>query len=64
MKIGIVTVTYNSENVLDDFFKSIQHQDYKNFLLFFIDNSSSDKSVEHIKSWDFPNKVLLENEQI
>ena len=63
MKIGIVTVTYNSEHVLDDFFKSIQQQDYKNFLLFFIDNASSDKSVEHIKSWDFPNKVLVENEQ-
>jgi len=63
MRIGIVTVTYNSEHVLDDFFKSIQSQDYKNFLLFLIDNASSDKSVERIKSWNFSDKIIIENEQ-
>jgi len=63
MRIGIVTVTYNSEHVLDDFFKSIQSQEYKNFLLIFIDNASSDNSVNLIKSWDFSEKLLVENEQ-
>lgn len=62
MKIGIVTVTYNSQDVLADFFKSIQNQDYKHFLLFFIDNASSDKSVEQIKSWNFSKKIIVENE--
>ena len=31
MKIGIVTVTFNSASVLDDFFTSIEQQDYSDF---------------------------------
>ena len=41
-KIGLVTVLYKSDNVLDGFFKSISIQTYKDYVLYLIDNSSSD----------------------
>ncbi len=49
-KIGIVTVLYNSEKVLDDFFDSMKRQIYKNFILYVIDNFSPDGSLEKAKS--------------
>jgi GT2 family glycosyltransferase len=45
-KIGIVTVLYNSECVLEDFFESLRHQSYDNFLLYIIDNNSPDLSLQ------------------
>lgn len=47
--IGIVTVLYNSESVLQDFFASLEHQTYRNFVLYVIDNASPDKSLEVAK---------------
>jgi GT2 family glycosyltransferase len=44
-KIGIVTVTYNSEPYLDQFFNSLNSQDYYNHKTYVIDNSSKDKTV-------------------
>lgn len=49
-RIGIVTVLYNSEEVLPDFFKTLNIQTFQNFTLYVIDNASSDKSVEVAKS--------------
>lgn len=48
-KIGIVTVLYNSEKVLDDFFDSLKRQTYKNFILYVIDNLSPDNSLSKAK---------------
>lgn len=61
MKIGIVTVTYNSEEVLADFLSSLDQQDYQNVLSIFIDNASSDQSVKTIQSWKNNSKILIEN---
>lgn len=44
--IGIVTVLYNSEKVLREFFFSLNKQTYKDFRLYVIDNASSDYSLE------------------
>lgn len=44
-KIGIVTVLYNSEMVLEDFFQTLNEQTYKNFILYLVDNKSTDNSV-------------------
>jgi GT2 family glycosyltransferase len=44
-KIGIVTVLYNSQKVLDEFFESLNSQSYKNFLLYVVDNKSTDDSL-------------------
>lgn len=44
-KIGIVTVLYNSETVLKEYFESLNNQTYKDFILYIIDNNSPDKSL-------------------
>lgn len=45
-KIGIVTVLYNSEKVLDDFFRTLNAQTFKDFTLYVIDNASTDNGLE------------------
>src|SRR5882762_8177469 len=45
-KIGIVTVLYNSSDVLPDFFRSLHAQMYSNFVVYAVDNASSDDSVD------------------
>ncbi len=44
-KIGIVTVLYNSETVLEEFFETLNNQTYKNFILYVVDNLSPDNSL-------------------
>jgi GT2 family glycosyltransferase len=44
--IGIVTVLYNSEEVLDDFFASLARQDERDFKLYVIDNSSNADGID------------------
>ena len=44
-KVGVVTVLFNSEPVLPEFFASITAQTHRNFTLFAIDNASSDRSL-------------------
>lgn len=48
-RIGLVTVLYNSEDVLEDFFSSLDIQTYKNFTLYMIDNSDNDLSMQEAK---------------
>ncbi len=43
--IGIVTVLYNSESVLADFFDTLEAQTYRNFILYVVDNQSPDGSL-------------------
>lgn len=54
-KIGIVTVLYNCEDVLKDFFDTLSIQLYKNFELIVVDNSSKDNSLKVCK--DLSKKV-------
>ncbi|MCJ8152381.1 glycosyltransferase family 2 protein [Chryseobacterium sp. SSA4.19] len=49
-KIGIVTVLYNSESVLSEFFETLGKQTYKNFILYVVDNLSPDASLAISKS--------------
>ncbi|AXV33691.1 glycosyl transferase [Aeromonas hydrophila] len=44
-KLGLVTVLYNTPEVLEDFFKSLACQIYNNFILYVIDNSSKPESL-------------------
>lgn len=63
-KIGIVTVLYNSSSVLDDFFESLSHQSYKDFVLYCVDNASTDDSVCKTKllteKYSFPVVILAQ----
>ena len=45
-KIGVVTVLYNSAPVLDDFFASIEAQEYTHFAVYCVDNASHDSSAQ------------------
>ncbi|STQ45005.1 putative glycosyl transferase [Ewingella americana] len=44
-KLGLVTVLYNSPEVLDDFFNSLSIQKNINFHLYIVDNSSTEESI-------------------
>ena len=67
-KIGIVTVLYNSEPVLEDFFRTLNEQTYTDFVLYLVDNASKDESVfksqEYAKFVSFECKWLLQKENL
>ena len=46
--LGLVTVLFNADDVLEDFFKSISTQSLKSYILYFIDNSPSPKTDQLI----------------
>lgn len=48
-RIGLVTVTYNSGDVLKDFLDSCWAQDYPDFHLYIIDNASTDDTITKLK---------------
>jgi GT2 family glycosyltransferase len=50
-KIGIVTVTYNSGKVVDQFLQSLAMQIYKNFIVYAVDNASQDDTLERLQAW-------------
>lgn len=63
-KIGVVTVTYNSEPVLADFIESCRKQDFTNFVLYVVDNASKDCSLEMLRSLgDGIPFEIIENDQ-
>ncbi len=47
--LGLVTVLYNCEGVLQDFFDTLAIQTYKDFELIIVDNFSKDKSLDTCK---------------
>ena len=46
VKIGIVTVLFNSDDVLPDFFESLSRQRMTSFVLYVIDNSKTDSGSQ------------------
>ena len=61
MKIGVVTVTYNSSKVIEDFMTSILSQTHVNFTLYIIDNSSSDETLEKLSKYNDQRIVIIKN---
>jgi GT2 family glycosyltransferase len=45
-RIGVVTVTYNSEQVLQEFLDSLAVQTHRNFVLYVVDNASKDETLK------------------
>ncbi|MGC2162486.1 MAG: glycosyltransferase family 2 protein [Silvibacterium sp.] len=62
-KIGVVTVTYNSSSVLEDFLASLDAQTYSNFVLIAVDSHSSDNSVERLNAYHGHESVIIVNEE-
>lgn len=50
-RIAIVTVLYNSADVLPAFLNSLEQQSTKDWLLIAVDNNSSDDSVRMVDAW-------------
>ena len=48
IKVAIITITYNSSNVIIPFIKCLSESSFKDFKLFIIDNNSVDETVEII----------------
>lgn len=61
MKIGIVTVTFNSSKVLEDFFSSVRNQTWSNYILYVVDNASRDNTCRYVQQHMPAHGVLLEN---
>jgi hypothetical protein len=61
-KVGVVTVTFCSGEVLPDFFRSLDLQTYRNFLLFSIDNASTDSSVEQLRAYRGCEHIVIAND--
>jgi GT2 family glycosyltransferase len=49
-RVGVVTVTYNSAKIIDVFLDSICSQDHEDFILYIIDNASSDDTLQRIRT--------------
>ena len=48
--ISIIIPVYNAENFLKDTIRTVEEQTYKNWELIFVNDCSSDKSVEIIQN--------------
>lgn len=55
--IGIVTVVTNEKNNLKDFFDALVSQTLNDFTLYFVDNNSSDGSVQYFKELNNPQRI-------
>jgi GT2 family glycosyltransferase len=65
-KVGIVTVTYNSGTVLDDFLASLEASVGTENVLYVVDNASSDDTLEQIDRWagSTPTVVLAQESNL
>lgn len=62
MKISIITLTYNSINTIEKTIKSIKSQTYKNIEKIWIDNKSTDGTLEFLRK-HHDNKTILISEK-
>ena len=60
-KIGIVTVTYNSAEVIQPFLENLFAQTFTNFNLYVIDNNSKDATLKILDIIDDSNFFLVKN---
>lgn len=61
--ITIVTVTYNSAEVIEDFIASIATQSFTDFEVLFVDNASSDNTLELLRQHHDPRFIVISNQQ-
>ncbi len=60
--VSVVLSVYNGEKYLDEAIESILNQSYENFEFIIIDDGSSDKSLEIIRSYDDKRIVVISRE--
>ncbi|MEO8512357.1 MAG: glycosyltransferase family 2 protein [Ignavibacteria bacterium] len=57
--LGIITVVTNEKHNLKEFYFSLKEQSFKDFTLYFVDNNSSDGSVELFKDLNKNNDIKV-----
>jgi len=57
--LGIITVVTNEKQNLEEFYSSLKEQIFKDFTLYFVDNNSSDGSVEYFKELNKNNDIKV-----
>lgn len=60
--ISIIIVGYNSKKHIDDCLTSIYKSTLQKFRVIFVDNNSSDRSIEYLKK-NFPDVVAIESQK-
>ena len=60
-KIGVVSVTYNSGKVLNSFLVDLLAQSHSNFILYVIDNASTDSTLKILDKYLDPRIRVLKN---
>jgi GT2 family glycosyltransferase len=63
IKIGVVTVTYNSAQVIEGFLSCLLKQTFTEFILYVVDNSSSDDTLVRLSQHADPKIVLIPNDE-
>ena len=69
-KVSVVIVNYNGERFIENLFKSLLQQTYRDFEVIFVDNNSQDKSLEILQQLiqkhkpDFPVKIIKNPENL
>ena len=61
-KIGLVTITYNSEQVLSSFLDCVWKQTHQNIILYVIDNASTDRTLSILEKETDSRLKLIKNE--
>ncbi|MBV9850628.1 MAG: glycosyltransferase family 2 protein [Armatimonadetes bacterium] len=59
--IGVVTVTYNSGGVIDDFMRSLLAQTHRDWLLYVVDSASTDDTLARVARHGDPRIVVIAN---
>ncbi len=66
-KIGLVTVLFKSDDVLDDFFAGIDRQTYEDYILYLVDNSPGEVSdaiiIKCIEKYSLTNYTHIKNSE-
>ena len=61
VRVGVVTVTYNSAPVIRDFMASMLQQESADFVLYIIDNNSSDDTLNLLSHYSDSRIVVIPN---
>jgi len=62
-RVGVVTVTYNSGKVIDEFLHSLLAQTHSDFILYAVDNASSDDTLTRLSAYPDSRIVVIPNRQ-
>jgi len=62
-KIGVVTVTYNSGAVITEFMESLVGQSHKDYVLYVVDNASTDDTLQKLAPYTAKLSLILIDNQ-